>query len=80
MLRLSVSLDAVDPSLFCVKIVQGEPVSLAQVDKLELQYTYLEGDMYYFMDTNTFEEVSIDAKIVGDKAGFMLEGMNLTVS
>lgn len=61
-------------------VVQGEPVSLAQVDRLDLQFTYLEGDMYYFMDTSTFEEVSIDKKIVGDKAGFMLEGMNLSVS
>lgn len=55
----------------------GESISLAQVDRLDLQYTYLEGDMYYFMDTDTFEEVSITVKAVGDKAGFMVEGMNL---
>lgn len=35
--------------------------------------------MYYFMDTDTFEEVSITVKAVGDKAGFMVEGMNLEV-
>lgn len=52
---------------------------MAQVDKLELQYTYLEGNMYYFMDTSTFEEVSIEAKIVGDKKDFLLEGANLEV-
>eukprot|EP00904_Undaria_pinnatifida_P011431 jgi/Undpi1/7418/HiC_scaffold_22.g09891.m1 len=38
------------------------------------------GDMYYFMDSSTFEEVSIDKKVVGDKAGFMLEGMNLSAT
>lgn len=59
---------------------KGEPISLAQVDKLDLQYTYKEGDMYYFMDSATFEEVSIDAKVVGDKSGFFLEGMELSVS
>lgn len=59
---------------------QGEAISLAQVDKMDLQYTYLEGDVYHFMDTNTFEEVSIDASVVGDKSGFMMEGMNLSVS
>lgn len=60
--------------------MKGEPVSLAQVDKLNLQYTYMEGDMYYFMDSATYEEVSIDAKIVGEKSGFFLEGMELSVS
>lgn len=62
------------------RIAKGEPVSLAQVDKLNLQYTYMEGDMYYFMDSATYEEVSIDAKVVGDKSGFFLEGMDLSVS
>ncbi|CAN0090275.1 unnamed protein product, partial [Ectocarpus fasciculatus] len=51
----------------------GEPVEQAQVDKLNLQYTYKEGDMYYFMDSATYEEVSIAEKVVGDKAGFFLE-------
>lgn len=36
--------------------------------------------MYYFMDSATYEEVSIDEKVVGDKAGFFLEGMELSVS
>ncbi|CAM9445281.1 unnamed protein product [Scytosiphon promiscuus] len=58
----------------------GEPVSLAQVDKLDLQYTYREGDMFYFMDSATYEEVSIAAKVVGDKAGFFLEGMELSAT
>lgn len=64
----------------CSADAQGEPVSLAQVDKLDLQYTYSEGGMYYFMDTTTFEEVSIEDKFVGEKSGFMLEGMSLSVS
>ena len=55
-------------------------MSLAQVDKLDLQYTYKEGAMFYFMDSATYEEVSIDEKVVGDKAGFFLEGMELSVS
>lgn len=50
------------------------------MDKLDLQYTYMEGKMFYFMNTETFEEVSIEANLVGDKADFMLEGMNLNVS
>lgn len=50
------------------------------MDKLDLQYTYMEGDMYYFMDSATYEEVSIASKVVGDKAGFFIEGMELSVS
>lgn len=59
---------------------QGESISLAQVDRLELQYTYVEGDTFFFMDTSTFEEVTMDAKSIGDKAGFIREGMNLEVN
>ncbi|CBJ26394.1 elongation factor P [Ectocarpus siliculosus] len=58
----------------------GEPVEQAQVDKVDLQYTYKEGDMYYFMDSATYEEVSIAEKVVGDKAGFFLEGMELSAT
>lgn len=49
------------------------------MDKKELQYTYTEKDMYYFMDTQSFEEVSIEMKVVGDKADFFKEGMALEV-
>ncbi|CAM9858986.1 unnamed protein product, partial [Discosporangium mesarthrocarpum] len=52
----------------------GEPIELAQVDKMELQYTYQEGDMYMFMETKSFEEVGIPKSVMGDKAGFLLEG------
>ncbi|CAN0227282.1 unnamed protein product [Ascophyllum nodosum] len=58
----------------------GEPITLAQVDKLELQFTYSESNMFYFMDNNSFEEVSIEAEAIGDKADFMMEGMALTAS
>ncbi|CAM9225269.1 unnamed protein product, partial [Choristocarpus tenellus] len=55
----------------------GEPITLAQVDRLELQYTYADGDVYNFMDTKTFEEVSIPSPIIGDMVEFMFEGMNM---
>jgi hypothetical protein len=62
------------PMLNFMPSVQGESIQLASVEKLQLQYTYDDGENFCFMDTTTFEEVTIAKDIVGDKADFMLEG------
>ena len=52
----------------------GEKVELADVTSDEIQYLYNEGDNYVFMDTETFEQYFIDARIIGDKKNFLKDG------
>jgi elongation factor P len=44
----------------------GESVEAADVMDVELQYLYNDGEMWHFMDTNTFEQTAADKNAVGD--------------
>ncbi len=57
----------------------GEKVEEAHTVSQEEQYLYKEGDHYFFMDTKTFEQHFITAEQLGDKKGFLKEGMLVTV-
>ena len=44
----------------------GESVEGADVMDLEMQYLYTDGDMWYFMDQNTYEQYEADESAVTD--------------
>ncbi len=51
----------------------GESVEAADVMDVDLQYLYNDGEFWYFMDPITFEQVSADARAVGDNKKLLLE-------
>jgi elongation factor P len=57
-----------------------EKVGLAILEKREMQYLYREGDSLVFMDTSTFEQVSVPVEVVGDAARYVTEGFAPVVS
>ncbi len=57
----------------------GEKVEEAQTSNLEAQYLYAEGDHFVFMNTQTFEQLFIEEKLLGDKKEFLKEGMVVSI-
>ena len=53
----------------------GEKVEEAHTTSEEEQYLYKEGGHYVFMNTGTFEQRFIDEATLGDKKGFLKDGM-----
>lgn len=51
----------------------GDSVEGADVIDVEMQYLYNDGEFWYFMDTQSFEQVSADANAVGDGAKWLKE-------
>lgn len=47
----------------------------AFIERKEMEYSYSDGDLYYFMDTETWEQVPIGASILGDNFRFVKENM-----
>ena len=45
------------------------------IERRELQYSYDDGDLYHFMDTETWEETLISRDMVGDNFKFVKEEM-----
>jgi len=44
-----------------------------------MQYLYNDGEAYHFMNSETFEQIEISAKVLGDSANFLLEEAIVTV-
>ena len=51
----------------------GESVEAADVMEVELQYLYNDGEMWHFMDVDSFEQMAADATAVGDYAKWLAE-------
>ena len=46
---------------------------LARIDRKDMTYLYNDGDLYYFMDVETYEQIPISAATVGDTLKFVKE-------
>jgi elongation factor P len=58
----------------------GVKVETANVDKRDMQYLYRDGDSWVFMDTSSYDQISIPDAVVGDNAKYMLENQNALVA
>lgn len=45
----------------------------AYVERKEMQYLYADGDLYYFMDTENYEQIALNNEAVGDALKFVKE-------
>ncbi len=55
-------------------------VDTATVDRRDMQYLYMDGDDYVFMDNTTYDQIHVNADVVGDAKDFMLENQVATVA
>jgi elongation factor P len=51
-----------------------EKVPLAKIDKREMQYLYRDGDAYVFMDNETYDQLRVESKDLGDAVQYLKEG------
>lgn len=58
----------------------GDRVQEARLDYHNAQYLYNDGELYYFMDTETFEQYPIRAEVLGESAGFLKEEMEVKLT
>ena len=45
----------------------------ARIDRNDMQYLYNDGDLYHFMDVNTFEQIALNEDAIGDALKFVKE-------
>ncbi|MDD4370924.1 MAG: elongation factor P [Anaerostipes sp.] len=57
----------------------SEKCPKAHIDRKEMQYLYNDGDLYNFMDMETYDQIAIDAETVGDALKFVKENENVTI-
>ncbi len=50
-----------------------EKFPTAHIDRVDMQYLYADGDMFNFMNTENYEQMSLNAETVGDALKFVKE-------
>ena len=58
----------------------GVKVEVAVVEKRDMQYLYKDGSDFVFMDTATYDQITISEATVGDAANYMLENAEVIVA
>ena len=53
----------------------SEKFPTAYVERKEMEYSYNDGDLYYFMDLETYEQLPIGQDVLGDALRFVKENM-----
>ena len=51
----------------------------AFIDRKDMQYLYNDGDLYYFMDLESYEQLPINKSVLGDNFKFVKENMECKV-
>lgn len=57
----------------------GERVKRPDLMEREMQYLYREGDDFYLMDNETFEQIVLTAEQMGEAALFLTDNLNVKV-
>ncbi|MBP3347614.1 MAG: elongation factor P [Clostridia bacterium] len=57
----------------------SEKLESAVIETREMQYSYNDGEFYYFMDNETYEQVPLTEEEVGDALKYMKEEMDMTI-
>ena len=53
----------------------GDRVQDIRLDHHQVQYLYRDGDLFYFMDTETYEQPALTADTLGDNVNYLKEGL-----
>lgn len=57
----------------------SEKFELAHIEQKDMEYLYADGDIYYFMDSETYEQVPLNKDKVEDALQFLKENMVATI-
>jgi len=57
----------------------SEKIEKAHIEKKDMQYLYSEGDTFYFMDLDTYDQIEVARKTVADQLKYMVENATVQI-
>lgn len=60
--------------------ISGDRVEDIRIDRVAVQYLYHDGDLYHFMDQESFEQIPLSAAVLGDSVSYLVDNMTLSIS
>ena len=56
-----------------------DPIEKIVVDEMEMEFLYADGDDYYFMNTETFEQIHLNKDVLGDATDYLTANLQIKV-
>lgn len=57
----------------------GEPIPPADIEQRRVRYIYRDADEYCFMDTETYEQIFLNAEQLGDAVDYLVENLEVSI-
>ena len=57
----------------------GEKVEKAETQERKMQYLYREGDSFFFMDQQSYEQITVGINVIGDMLKFLTENAEVGI-
>ena len=57
----------------------ADTIEKVRLDTKDFQFLFEDGDKLVFMDTENYEQIMLDADLVGDARAFLTDGMDVTL-
>lgn len=62
-----------------VRYSANEKVELVELDRRQLEFSYADHQGFHFMDPTTYETVTLDDSLIGDRRSFLVENLPVTI-
>jgi elongation factor P len=66
--------------MFVERFRSPDPIDRVVVDEVKMEFLYNDGDDYYFMDMETFEQTHLKRETLGDAVDYLLPNLTIAVS
>ncbi|RLC66825.1 MAG: elongation factor P [Chloroflexi bacterium] len=60
--------------------ISGDRVEDIRIERRPVQFIYNDGDLYYFMDTETYEQKPVSASVLEEQIPYLKENLELILS
>ncbi len=66
-------------AMFEYRFRSGDAIDKVVVDEVQMEYLYNEGDSYYFMNTETYEQTYLSKDLLGDAVDYLTPNLGIKV-
>ena len=66
-------------AMFEHRFRSGDAIDKVTVDEVKMEYLYNDGDSYYFMNTENYEQTYLSREILGDSVDYLIPNLQIDV-
>jgi elongation factor P len=66
-------------AMFEYRFRSGDAIEKVTVDEIQMEYLYNDGDAYYFMNTENYEQTHLTKDILGDAVDYLIPNLQIKI-